>query len=56
MIKYIRDSNEKNINKNNKKICEIPIRLYKDGRGGKSHLKTVKDGFRHLNYIIRTRK
>lgn len=42
--------------KNNKKICEIPIRLYKDGRGGKSHLRTVKDGFRHLNYIIRTRK
>ncbi len=42
--------------KNNKKMCEIPIRLYKDGRGGKSHLRTVKDGFRHLNYIIRTRK
>ena len=35
---------------------EIPIILYKDGRGGKSHLRTVKDGFRHLNYIIRTRK
>ena len=42
--------------KSNKKICEIPIILYKDGRGSKSHLRTVKDGFRHLNYIIRTRK
>lgn len=38
----------------NKKICEIPICLRKDGRSGKSHLRTIRDGFRHLIYINKT--
>ena len=38
---------------NNLKMIEIPTKLAKDGRNGKSHLKTVKDGFRHLNCIIK---
>ena len=33
------------------KIKEIPINFYKDKRNGKSHLKTLRDGFRHLNMI-----
>ena len=38
----------------NKKICEIPTTLKKDGRKGGSHLRTVRDGFRHLFYIKNT--
>ena len=38
----------------NKKICEIPTTLNKDGRNGKSHLRTFKDGFRHVLYIKKT--
>ena len=34
------------------KICEVGIKLYKDKRSGSSHLSTVKDGFRHLGYIL----
>lgn len=34
------------------KICEIPTRLYPDGRLGKSHLNTVRDGLRHLRVIF----
>lgn len=40
---------------NNKKICEVPTTLNKDGRSGRSHLRTVRDGFRHLLYIKKTR-
>ena len=41
--------------KQNLKICEVPTTLSKDGRKkGRSHLNTIKDGFRHLNYLIRT--
>lgn len=39
----------------NKKICEIPTTLNKDGRNSRSHLRTVRDGFRHLLYIKNTR-
>lgn len=33
-------------------ICEIPTRLYCDGRDGSAHLNTVRDGFRHLKVIF----
>lgn len=40
--------------KQNLKICEIPTTLSKDGRvKGKTHLNTIKDGFRHLDYLLR---
>lgn len=38
--------------KNCTNITEIPVNLYKDKRGHKSHLNTVRDGIRHLKYII----
>ncbi len=38
---------------NNLKMMEIPIKLAKDERNGKSHLKTFKDGYRHLKCIIK---
>ena len=40
--------------KQNLRIYEIPTTLSKDGRiKGKSHLNTIKDGFRHLSYLLR---
>jgi len=33
-------------------VCEIPTVLRKDRRNGKSHLRTVRDGFRHLKFIL----
>lgn len=33
------------------KMIEIPINFYKDGRNGKSHLHTIRDGIRHIVYI-----
>lgn len=35
------------------KICEIPVALRKDKRSGPSHLRTFRDGWRHLSYIIK---
>jgi len=35
------------------KICEVPIVLRCDKRSGKSHLRTIPDGLRHLRLIIR---
>lgn len=37
----------------NLRISEVPVILYPDGRKGKSHLQTWKDGCRHLFLIIR---
>lgn len=34
------------------KIAEIPTPLRKDGRNGHSHLNTIRDGWRHLKYIL----
>lgn len=34
------------------RIAEIPARLRKDGRKGKSHLRSIPDGWRHLRYIL----
>lgn len=36
----------------NLKIKEIPINFYKDGRSGKSHLNSIKDGLRHLKVLF----
>ena len=33
-------------------MSEIPTRLRKDGRGTKSHLRTWRDGFRHLFFLF----
>lgn len=33
------------------KMKEVPTKLFCDGREGKSHLRTIRDGFRHLNLI-----
>ena len=38
--------------KANLKITEIPVNYYKDKRNGKGHLKTIRDGFRHLKIIF----
>lgn len=34
-------------------ISEIPITLYPDKRDGKSHLRPIRDGFRHIIIILR---
>lgn len=36
---------------NNLKMLEVPTILRKDLRGKKSHLRTIRDGIRHLNLI-----
>lgn len=36
------------------KITEIPTTLKKDGRNRKSHLKTFRDGWKHLKYLIKS--
>ena len=33
-------------------IAQVPVRLRRDGRNGRSHLRSVRDGLRHLQYII----
>lgn len=40
------------ISKVNKNVCEIPVNLYRDKRNGKPHLRTIRDGFKHLKYIM----
>lgn len=34
------------------KIAEVPVKLYPDGRSGKSHLNTWGDGWRHLRFLL----
>lgn len=34
------------------KMAEVPIHLYPDGRSGKSHLKPLRDGWRHLRFLL----
>ncbi len=31
---------------------EVPVKLYKDGRNGPSHLNTWSDGWRHLRFLM----
>lgn len=38
--------------KHNLKIIEVPINFYKDKRNHKSHLRTIRDAFRHMKIII----
>ena len=33
-------------------IAEIPFTLSPDGRSGKSRLRTIRDGLRHIRYIF----
>lgn len=37
---------------NNLKIIEIPTTLKKDGRSGKPHLQSFRDGWRHLTFLL----
>lgn len=39
--------------KKNLKIEEFPIDFYKDKRNGKPHLRTIRDGFRHIKLIFK---
>jgi glycosyltransferase involved in cell wall biosynthesis len=34
------------------KICEVPTRLYPDGRDRPPHLRTWRDGWRHLRFML----
>ncbi len=34
------------------KITEIPITLHKDGRSGAPHLRSFRDGWRHLRWLL----
>jgi glycosyltransferase involved in cell wall biosynthesis len=34
------------------RVCEIPIRLYPDKRNRPPHLRSFRDGWRHLRYIL----
>lgn len=34
------------------KIAQIPVKLRRDGRNGRSHLRSIPDGWRHLRFII----
>ena len=34
------------------RISQVPVRLYCDGRQKPSHLRTVRDGLRHLAVIL----
>ncbi len=42
--------------KANLKVTEIPINLYKDQRTGKPHLRSFRDGMRHLRVLIKNLK
>ncbi len=42
--------------KANYKIVEITTKLFKDGRGHKSHLNTIRDGIRHVKCLIKYKK
>lgn len=37
---------------NHLKIAQVPITLKKDGRSGKSHLRSFQDGWRHLKFLF----
>lgn len=34
------------------RISEVPIKLSKDGRSGKPHLRSFRDGWRHLRFLL----
>ena len=39
--------------KSNYKICEIPINLFNNGFNRKPHLRSLRDGLRHVNIIVK---
>jgi len=39
--------------KSGARIEEVPTKLRRDLRGGKSHLRTFRDGWRHLAYLMK---
>jgi hypothetical protein len=34
------------------RIAEVPTRLHRDGRGRRSHLRSWRDGWRHLRFLL----
>lgn len=34
------------------KVCEVPTRLFPDGRGRPPHLRSFRDGWRHLRFLL----
>ncbi len=38
--------------KSGEKICQVPVRLRRDLRGGPSHLRAVPDGWRHVRLML----
>lgn len=40
--------------KKNMNITEVSINFYKDKRNKESHLRTIKDGIRHLKLILKS--
>lgn len=34
------------------KVCEVPVKLYPDGRSRPPHLRTWRDGWRHLRFML----
>ena len=34
------------------RLGQVPVTLRPDGRDGKPHLRTVRDGLRHLRFIL----
>jgi uncharacterized membrane protein YdjX (TVP38/TMEM64 family) len=41
-----------NAARNGLRIAEIPITLYPDKRGRRPHLRSFRDGWRHLRFIL----
>lgn len=42
--------------KSRAKMCEIPTTLQADGRGTSSHLRTMRDGLRHVIFMLKPLK
>lgn len=42
--------------KNRYSIAQVPIKLKKDGRSKPSHLRSIRDGLRHLRFLIKNLK
>ncbi|MBI1795135.1 MAG: glycosyltransferase [Chloroflexi bacterium] len=34
------------------KVCEVPTVLFPDGRGARPHLRSFRDGWRHLRFLL----
>ena len=38
--------------KSGEKVCQVPVRLRRDLRGGPSHLRAIPDGWRHVRLML----